>query len=91
MSFVIITVSILWVGSEIILARTKRSQCADMRFDRSSLRVLWITISIAVNFGVLFSFQHIGHYGNGSPILPIAGLILMVSGLLVRWLAFFFP
>jgi protein-S-isoprenylcysteine O-methyltransferase Ste14 len=86
---IIITVSILWLGSEIILARTKRSQSTDMRFDKSSLRVLLVTISIAVNFGILFSFQRIGYFGNGSRIFPIAGLILIVCGLLVRWFAIF--
>ncbi|MGA9118988.1 MAG: hypothetical protein WB699_06445, partial [Bacteroidota bacterium] len=83
----IIAVSILWVGSEIILARTKRSHSSDMSLDKSSLRVLWITIAVAVNVGVLLSFQRIGHMGNGSRILPIAGLIFIVCGLLVRWLA----
>jgi protein-S-isoprenylcysteine O-methyltransferase Ste14 len=86
---IMITVSVLWIGSEIILARTKRSQSTDMRFDKSSLHVLWVTISIAVNFGILLSFQHIGYFGNGSRIFPIAGLILIVCGLLVRWLAIF--
>lgn len=86
---IIITVSILWVGSEIVLARTKRSQSTDLQCDKSSLRVLWITIAIAVNCGILFSFQRIGHFGNGSQIVPITGLVFMVCGLLVRWLAIF--
>jgi len=84
-----ITVSILWIGSEIILARTKHSRPTDARFDKSSLRILWVTISIAVNVGILLGFQHIGYFGNGSRIFPIAGLILIVCGLVVRWLAIF--
>ena len=87
--YIIITVSILWAGSEIILARTRRSQSPDLRFDKSSLRVIWATIAIAVNFGILVSFQRIGYFGNGSRIFPIAGLILIVFGLLIRWLAIF--
>jgi protein-S-isoprenylcysteine O-methyltransferase Ste14 len=89
MRFLIIAVSILWVGSEIILARTKHSQSTDTQFDKSSLRILWVTIAIAVNLGILLSFQHIGYYGNGSRIFPIAGLVLIVCGLFVRWLAIF--
>jgi len=89
LGLIMITVSILWIGSEIILARTKHSQSTDMRCDKSSLRILWITIAFAVNVGILFSFQRIGHFGNGSRIFPIAGLILIVCGLLVRWLAIF--
>jgi protein-S-isoprenylcysteine O-methyltransferase Ste14 len=84
---IIITVSALWIGSEIILARTKRSQSTDRRFDKSSLRLLWITIALSVNIGILLSFQRIGYFGNGSRIFPIAGLILIACGLFVRWIA----
>ena len=85
----IIAVSVLWAGSEIILARTKRSQSTDLQCDKSSLRILWITIAIAVNVGIVLSFQRIGHFGNGSQLLPIAGLMLIGCGLLVRWVAVF--
>jgi hypothetical protein len=81
---IIITVSVLWIGSEIILARTKRSQSTDRRFDKSSLRLLWITIALSVNIGVLLSFQRIGYFGNSSLIFPFAGLVLIVCGLLIR-------
>jgi protein-S-isoprenylcysteine O-methyltransferase Ste14 len=87
LGIIMTAVSILWVGSEIILARTKHSQSTDMRFDKSSLRILWITIAIGVNLGILLSFQQIGYFGNGSRIFPIAGLILIVFGSVVRWLA----
>ena len=87
LAFIIIAVSILWVGSEIILARTKRSRSTDVRIDRSSLRVIWVTIAIAVNSGIVVSFQRNGYFGNGSPVYPIVGLALIVCGLLVRWFA----
>jgi protein-S-isoprenylcysteine O-methyltransferase Ste14 len=89
LGIIINTVSVIWVASEIILARMKHSQPTDIRFDKSSLRVLWITISIAVTSGVILSFQRIGYFGNGSRVFPIAGLILIVCGLLIRWLAIF--
>jgi protein-S-isoprenylcysteine O-methyltransferase Ste14 len=89
LGIILITVSIFWAGLEIILARTKRSQSADIRFDKSSLRVLWVTIALAVNFGIVISFQRIGYFGNGFQIYPIVGLILIVCGLIVRWLAIF--
>ena len=89
LGIVLIIVSVLWAGSEFILARTNRSQSTDMRFDKSSLRLLWITIALSVNIGILLSFQSIGYFGNGSRIFPIAGLILIVCGLLVRWIAIF--
>jgi protein-S-isoprenylcysteine O-methyltransferase Ste14 len=84
---ILLTVSLFWVGSEIILARTKRSQSTDMRCDKSSLRVLWVTIALAVNCGVLLGFQRIGHIGEASYLLPLVGIILIVCGLIVRWIA----
>lgn len=78
---IITKVSVIWVGSEIILSRMKHSQPTDIRFDKSSLRVLWITISIAVTAGVIVDFQRVGYFGNGFRIFPIAGLILIVCGL----------
>lgn len=87
LGIILITVSVLWVGSEIVLARTKRSRSTDTRIDKSSLRVLWVAIAIGVNVGILISFQRIGYFGNGSRIFPIAGLILILCGLVVRWVA----
>jgi protein-S-isoprenylcysteine O-methyltransferase Ste14 len=86
---ILIIVSIFWIGSEIVLARTKRSQSTDTKFDKSSLRLLWITICLSVNIGIIFSFQHIGYFGNGSIVFPITGLVLIVLGLLIRWIAIF--
>jgi len=80
-------VSILWIGSEIVLALTKHSRSADSHRDGSSLRVLWITIGLSVNVGILLGFQPIGRFAAGSRILPVAGLMLIVCGLVVRWLA----
>jgi protein-S-isoprenylcysteine O-methyltransferase Ste14 len=85
--FIVIIVSIFWIGSEIILTRTKRSQPGDTGFDKSSLRILWLTILVTINLGIILGFQRIGYFGNGSRIFPIAGLIFIVSGLIVRWLA----
>ncbi|MBI4722843.1 MAG: isoprenylcysteine carboxylmethyltransferase family protein [Candidatus Stahlbacteria bacterium] len=85
----IIIVAVFWLGAEIILAQTKHSQPTDTRFDKSSLRVLWITIFVSVPVGVLIGFQRIGYFGNESPIFPIAGIILIIYGLLIRWIAIF--
>ncbi len=87
LNIILIAVSILWIGLEIILARTKRSQSTDMQFDKSSLRIIWITIAIALNLGIVAGYQRVGYFGNGSRIFPIAGLILIICGLLVRWVA----
>jgi len=86
---VIVVVSCLWLGSEIALARMKHSQPIDAKFDKSSIRRLWITILVSVNLGVLIGLQRIGHIEPGARIFPIAGITLIICGLCVRWLAIF--
>jgi len=85
--YIIIAISILWAGSEIILAVTRRSQSRDIHIDKSSMRIIWITIAAAVNPGILLGLQQTGYFGNGSPIFPISGIILILCGLLIRWTA----
>ena len=82
-----IIVSVLWLGSEIILARTKHSRSTDTRFDKSSLRVLWITIGVSVNLGVILGLQRMGYFGGGSLVFAHAGIVFIICGLLVRWIA----
>lgn len=86
-SIIIIVISVLWVASEISLARMKRAGAADQQLDQSTLRILWITIFISVNSGVFLGLQHVGHFGGGSAIPPIAGVALIIAGLAVRWYA----
>jgi protein-S-isoprenylcysteine O-methyltransferase Ste14 len=87
LGIIIMVVSGFWLGSEIILARLKRSLPTDARFDKSSLRVLWTTIFVSVNVGVVLSFQRVGYFGGGSSIYPIVGILLVLVGLLIRWVA----
>ena len=89
LNIIIIIVSILWVGSEIILAMVKRSQPGETGFDKYSLRILWLTISVTVSLGVILGFQRVGYFGNGSKIFSIAGLLFIVIGLLIRWIAIY--
>jgi protein-S-isoprenylcysteine O-methyltransferase Ste14 len=84
---VVIAVSILWAASEIVLARLKHSQSTDRRLDKSSLRLLWIAIAVGVTGGILLNILRVGYFGNGSPLYPIAGLVLILLGLIVRWIA----
>ena len=89
LSIIMMLVSVLWLGSEIILARVRRSLPTDVRSDGSSLRILWITILSSVTIGVLLGFQRVGYFGGGSRMFPIAGIILIVCGLVLRWFAIF--
>lgn len=84
---ILITVSALWLGSEIVLSRVKRSLASDARFDKSSIRVIWSAILVSVTIGVFLGFQRFGYFGGGSRTFPVLGLILIIVGLLVRWIA----
>jgi len=86
---IIIGLSVLWLGSEIGLSRLKRAAATDRRVDRSSFRLLWVVILLAVTVGVLIGLQRVGRFGGGSGRLPVAGIILIIGGLLIRWLAIF--
>jgi protein-S-isoprenylcysteine O-methyltransferase Ste14 len=61
----------------------------DVNFDKFSIRILWITIFISVNLGVLIGVQQIGYIELGSRIFPIAGITLISCGLIIRWFAIF--
>lgn len=89
LSIIILVLSAIWVGSEISLALLKRSQKTDSRYDKSSLRVLWGAIFIAVNGGVLLGMQRVGLIVEGAMVFHVAGLVLIVVGLVIRWIAIF--
>jgi protein-S-isoprenylcysteine O-methyltransferase Ste14 len=84
---IMMIISVLWLGSEIILARTKRSQPADVRVDRSSLRILWMVIALSVTIGVIAGDLQVGRFGGGKWIFRVAGIALIVCGMLIRWIA----
>jgi protein-S-isoprenylcysteine O-methyltransferase Ste14 len=89
LAIIVVAVSALWLGSEIFLTRMLHSQPTDRAFDKSSLRILWITILTSVTIGVLLGFQHVGYFGDGSRIYPAVGLVVIMGGLVTRWIAIY--
>lgn len=83
----IIIVSVPWLASEIFLARFRRARTSDGQFDKSSMRIIWTAIAVSVNTGIFFGFQSVGRFGAGSLVFQVAGLVLIVCGLVVRWVA----
>jgi protein-S-isoprenylcysteine O-methyltransferase Ste14 len=85
---VFVLISLIWVLSEVVLAFAKRSfsSSAEKR-DQSSLRLLWLTIAIAVTLGVLLGIRGIGYIPGVIPWVPYSGLVLMLLGLVARWSA----
>lgn len=84
---VIIIVSLFWIISEIALARLKHSDTAGTKQDKSSLRILWSTIILAITSGYLLALFRVGTIPAGSYYAAISGLVLIVVGLVIRWIA----
>lgn len=79
-------ISILWIGSEIILARIAYSPSKDAKtLDRSSLRYIWITIALSVNIGVFIGMTGFGYIQHIAFIASRIGLSLIIIGCIVRW------
>ena len=87
LSFIIMAVSIVWIASEVILSRVKRSREGGGGLDRSSFRFLWIAITVGVTGGVLLSRQSVGHWAGVGVEMGMIGLVLIVAGLALRWFA----
>ena len=83
----IIAISLVWIVSEIVLARFKRSGSATTGQDKSSLRILWSTIILGIVIGNLLAIYRAGTVSTGSYYFAISGLVLIVVGLVVRWIA----
>jgi protein-S-isoprenylcysteine O-methyltransferase Ste14 len=84
----IIGVSCFWCMSEMILAFAKKSGTAKgSSKDQSSLKLLWLTIGIAVTGGVFLGSKQIGLIKAYGPWLSITGIFLIILGLIIRWIA----
>jgi protein-S-isoprenylcysteine O-methyltransferase Ste14 len=84
---VIFIVSLVWIISEIVLARLKHSDTAGTKQDKFSLRILWATIILGIVIGNLLAIYRVGTIPTGSYYIAISGLVLIVVGLVVRWIA----
>jgi len=85
----LLIVSLLWLISEVSLSIMKRAPGASKDSDKSSLRLLWIIIVGSISLGV-----YLGISGKGIALLSpggasAAGLILICSGLALRWISIF--
>ena len=86
---ILIIISFIWFSSEVVLARVKHSKTnrSSKQLDRSSLRLLWITITFSVSIGVFLAMQNINFFKIRSYFISILGLGLILSGLAIRWIA----
>lgn len=79
---------VAWVGSEIGLAIAKRSRDPSATsLDRSSLRSMWITITLAVTAAVMLAGRPFGSFGGLWTGWGTVGVTLILAGLALRWWA----
>ena len=81
-----IIVSGLWIVTEIVLARLKRSG-REGGPDKNSLRILWTTIVLSITSGTLLAREGAGTVRGGREVLLWSGPCLIVAGLLLRWVS----
>ena len=81
-------ISFLWIISEIVLARTKKSNTKNdlSSHDKKSLKKIWITIMLSISLGVFTSYIPFGRI-SAIPYLGISGIIILILGLIIRWIA----
>jgi len=84
---VLFAISVIWLGSEIVLARVTHSKQAGNSLDRSSLRLLWTVIVVSIVLANFVTVLRVGSFGNGSTVYPVIGIVLIVCGLALRWVA----
>jgi protein-S-isoprenylcysteine O-methyltransferase Ste14 len=72
---------------EIVLSRKKKSSGEDKQDDKSSLRVLWMTLIISISLGIYLSQFNIGRMQTDSLFIHYFGLFLIILGLVIRWFA----
>jgi protein-S-isoprenylcysteine O-methyltransferase Ste14 len=82
-------IAVIWLTSEILLSRLLRSSQSDKtRADKQSLRIIWITIMIALPLAHFLSWQ-LNWPISASALVPDIGLGLIVAGMLFRFTAIY--
>jgi len=83
----LLSISIFWVLSEIILAKLMRAKDAEDNYDKSSLKILWITICFSTTIGILISNSNFVLTQKYTTFVYNSGISLICIGLIIRWIA----
>jgi protein-S-isoprenylcysteine O-methyltransferase Ste14 len=86
MNFLLI-VSIFWVLSEIFLSRLTRANDSNNDYDKSSLKILWITICLSIILGIILRNPNFVLTPQYASFIYHIGISLICIGLIVRWMA----
>jgi len=79
-------ISIIWFVSEVILSVIKRS-IDDEKSDKSSLKIIWVTIVVSIMAGVFLKNIEIGNLNFNHSLFYYFGTFMIVFGIIIRWWA----
>jgi protein-S-isoprenylcysteine O-methyltransferase Ste14 len=83
----LLIITVLWVGSEIFLARFRRADESRQKDDKSSLRFIWGTIFISTVAGPMLRTAGPLISPRYSAYIYDIGIFLICIGLILRWIA----
>ncbi len=88
LNLLFIVTSALWVLSELVLLVTKRSRNRGAESaDSGSQRTLWLAITLSITVGYFAAANRLLPLPGSVHVWRIAGLVLIMAGLAVRWTA----
>jgi len=83
----LLIISTVWVFSEIILSRMMRAKNSKRDFDKSSLKILWITIAVSITAGILLRRTNFAITDQYITLIYYSGITFICLGLILRWTA----
>lgn len=90
-NLLVLIITTLWLVSEILLSLLRRAKNKSKDFDKSNSLILWminiLSISIGINIAAKSGSSGIGSFSIGYPLTGYIGLLLIISGIAVRWTA----
>ena len=79
---------LVYLTSEVLLTVTHRSRTrTGMKQDKSTLRVLWLVITVSVAAGIYVASNWPAANVPYRQLFALVGVVLFVAGLLLRWWA----
>ncbi len=79
---------LIYLVSEILLTLTRRSRSkTGTKQDRSTLGIIWLVIAVSITAGVFVAQNFRGAALPYGQMFAIAGVVMFVAGLLLRWWA----
>ncbi|MCA9735536.1 MAG: isoprenylcysteine carboxylmethyltransferase family protein [Deferribacteres bacterium] len=83
----LLMVSAFWFLSEVFLAYHKKAAPESIDKDKSSLKLLWIIINVAIGMGLYFGLSGKGFIAFYPKAFYFVGILFIILGLILRWTA----